>query len=342
MLLYIYLLFALVNLFGFTAFADTQCPYVDTKNDYRSNIHKLRLVQYNMEWLFTDYYKTADCPGNGCSWHNQTAVDSHIQHLSNVVNTLDPDIINICEVQGCDELNTIKQYTSNQYNPYLIKGTDTSTGQNVGLLTKIDPVSNLIRTDLHADYPIPNSKCNYNGTSGHHGVSKNYISEFFINDVNIALISSHFLSIPTDPDRCVKREAQASVMQQVIKQYISNDFEVIFIGDLNDYDNEILDSNNNIPTSQVLDILKGTHVDDYSLYSVAETIHQDQRFSNWWDSQNNCKNLTQNYAMIDHILTTSYLKSYIVDAFVYHGYQEYCGKMDSDHYPLVVDFDFTS
>ena len=174
------------------------------------------------------------------------------------------------------------------------------------------------------------------------GVSKNYISEFFINDVNIALISSHFLSMPTDPDRCVKREAQASVMQQVIKQYISNDFEVIFIGDLNDYDNEILDSNNNIPTSQVLDILKGTHVDDYSLYSVAETIPQDQRFSNWWDSQNNCKNLTQNYAMIDHILTTSYLKSYIVDAFVYHGYQEYCGKMDSDHYPLVVDFDFTS
>lgn len=342
MVLRMFLLFSLINLFNLAYSTDSQCPFVTSNNDFRPNNNKLRVVQYNMEWLFTDYYKNADCPGNGCSWQNDTAIVSHIQHLSNVVNTLQPDIINVCEVQGCNELNSIVQYTSNLYTPYLIKGTDTSTGQNVGLLTKIDPLTNLYRTDIKANYPIPDSKCNYTGTPGQHSVSKNYITELFINHINIALISSHFLSIPTDPDRCAKREAQALVMQQVIRDYIHKDFEIIFIGDLNDYDNEYLDLNSNLPNSQVLDILKGSFTPDYTLFSVLESIPQNLRFSNWWDSQNNCKNLTQNYAMIDHILTTSYLKSHIVNAFVYHGYQEFCGKMDSDHYPLVVDFDFSS
>ncbi len=32
-----------------------------------------------------------------------------------------------------------------KYKPYLIKGTDTATGQNVGIITKIDPSSNMQR-----------------------------------------------------------------------------------------------------------------------------------------------------------------------------------------------------
>jgi hypothetical protein len=44
-----------------------------------------------------------------------------------------------------------------------------------------------------------------------------------------------------------------------------------------------LKSNNHIPTSQVLDILKGTYIDDYTLYSVAQYIPHEERFTNWWD-----------------------------------------------------------
>jgi len=210
--------------------------------------------------------------------------------------------MNICEIEGCDELNRLISNNSSSYNPYLIKGTDTTTGQNVGMLTKIDPDINLYRSDLHVGYPIPNSKCNYSGDSGLYGVSKHYITEFTIQDTKIAMISAHLLSMPTDPYRCTKREAQAMVLQNIIKDYINKNYEIIFLGDLNDYDKDILDINNNIPTSQVLDILKGTYIDDYTLYSVSENIPQSERYSNWWDSENNCKDLSQNYALIDHIL----------------------------------------
>jgi exonuclease III len=148
--------------------------------------------------------------------------------------------------------------------------------------------------------------------------------------------------MPTDPERCAKREAQALVMQDTIINYIKKDYEIIFIGDLNDYDKDILDMNNNKPTSQVLDILKGTFIDDYTLYSVADHINKTERYTNWWDSEDNCEDLKQNYAMIDHILTTKYLQDKIKNAFIYQGYKEYCGKMDSDHYPIVVDFDFSN
>jgi exonuclease III len=44
--------------------------------------------------------------------------------------------------------------------------------------------------------------------------------------------------------------------------------------------------------------------------------------------------------MIDHILVTDNVYSNIVNAYIYHGYDEYCGKWNSDHYPIVVDFEF--
>jgi exonuclease III len=41
--------------------------------------------------------------------------------------------------------------------------------------------------------------------------------------------------------------------------------------------------------------------------------------------------------MIDHILVTDGIKNNIVNAFMYHEYDEYCGKYDSDHYPVIID-----
>ena len=41
------------------------------------------------------------------------------------------------------------------YRAYLVNGKDTSTGQNVGLLTRIDPADDVRRTEARADFPLP-------------------------------------------------------------------------------------------------------------------------------------------------------------------------------------------
>jgi exonuclease III len=328
--------------------ADTQCPTAPSSNpgDRRVSHSKLRLVQYNAEYLFIDPYK--DCPGTGCPWANQTEAETHLQYVAKVVQTLQPDILNVCEVEGCDELHLlIEQLQDPTYLPYLIQGTDTGTGQNVGMLTRIDPMTNLYRTEERVYYPVPGSQCGYTNTLTTSGVSKHYITEFSIpttqsNTLKVAMISAHLIAIPTDPARCSQREAQAQVLQNVIYYYTSSDWEIIMIGDFNDYDAEIMDLNSNQPISMVLDIikgLKGDYAGTYQLSSIAQNISQSERYTDWWDSDNNCDTQSQNdYSMIDHILVTPQLVTKIAQAFVYHGYPEFCGTYNSDHYPLVVDF----
>ena len=336
--------------FSFALFAyssvlcDTECPTVSSVADRRGDSNSLRLVQYNVEWLFIDYYSNANCPGNGCTWKTVDDAETHLSYVSNVINELQPDIINFCEVEGCDELNMVIKTTNSSYKPYLKQGTDTSTGQNVGMLTKLDPVISLYRTETRVSYPIPGSKCGYTGSPGSSGVSKHYITEFKVNGYNIAFIAVHFIAHPSDVAKCVQREAQAQVIQYVVSDYISKKYEVILLGDMNDFDAEVLDINSDKPISLVLDILKGLYGEKkgmYNLTNVASRINQNERFSDWWDSDNNCDTSSQkDYSMIDHILATSGINSKIVNAFIYHEYREYCGKWNSDHYPVVIDFVF--
>lgn len=336
--------FLFLSLFYNIVFADTECPIVTSIGDRRVDKNKLRIVQYNVEWLFIDYYSSANCPGTGCTWVNQSEAQTHMNYVTNVVKELNPDIINFCEIEGCDELNMLKDKLNGSYNPYLKKGTDTSTGQNVGMLTRVDPLIDLYRTDLKYNYPLPGSTCGYSGSSGTSGVSKHYITEFKFGSYNVALIAAHLLAIPTDPTRCAEREAQASVLQNVIFGYIQKGYQVIMMGDFNDFDGEVLDINSNKPTSRVLDILKGNEGELgglYELHSIAEDIEQKERYSDWYNSDNNCNTASQkDYSMIDHVLTTSAIKSKVINAYMYHGYNEYCGKYNSDHFPVVIDLSF--
>ena len=320
--------------------SDTECYNVQ-KSDRRKDKNTLRLVQYNVEWLFIDYYAPMDCPGNGCTWKTQDDAETHLYYVSNVIQDLKPDIINFCEIEGCDELKMLNDQLESEYTPYLKKGTDTATGQNVGFLTNIDPEINLYRSEEKVEYPISGSKCGNTTAKGSTGVSKHYITEFKISSTNIALIGAHLLAIPTDPSRCVQREAQAQVLQNIVAGYIKKEYEIVVIGDFNDYDAEILDMNANHPTSRVLDIIKGLDglkQGQYNLTNIAYRISQNERFSDWWDSDNNCATSSKNdYSMIDHILVSPNIDKHIANAFIYHGYNEYCGKYNSDHYPLVID-----
>eukprot|EP00026_Physarum_polycephalum_P013575 Phypoly_transcript_13992.p1 GENE.Phypoly_transcript_13992~~Phypoly_transcript_13992.p1 ORF type:complete len:126 (+),score=9.27 Phypoly_transcript_13992:156-533(+) len=72
------------------------------------------------------------------------------------------DILNVAEVQDCHVLTILNEKLKGMnYLPYLLLGTDTHTGQNVGLLTRIDPSTDILRTGASVPYPIPSSTCEY-------------------------------------------------------------------------------------------------------------------------------------------------------------------------------------
>ena len=338
---WVYRFFFILYFLSIQTLADTECPITTSPEDRRSDKSLLRLVQYNVEWLFIDHYSQFDCPGTKCSWKNITQAQEHLNSVSNIVRELNPDIINFCEVEGCDELNMIIDNLDTSYKTYLKKGTDTGTGQNVGMITRIDPLINLYRTENKISYPIQGSKCGYTGPLSTTGVSKHYITEFKISKMNVAFIAAHLIAFPTDPSRCAQREGQAQILQNVVYDYISKNYEIILLGDMNDYDGEVLDLNNNIPLSRTLQILKGIDGEKkgrYELTNVAMKISQNERFSDWWDSDNNCSTTSQkDYSMIDHVLVSENILNKIKDVYIYHGYNEYCNKINSDHFPVVIE-----
>jgi endonuclease/exonuclease/phosphatase family metal-dependent hydrolase len=339
----------LLAFFGFTAAVraviDTQCPIAPAVPlDRRLNKDRFRIVQYNAEWLFTETY--SNCPGSGCSWANDTEAEMHLEVVAGLLAELDADYVNFCEVEGCDELNKVLDIIDPkrlEYAPYLIKGTDTATGQNVGAITRIDPLANYVRTEDRYAYPIDGSKCGYTGAGGTTGVSKHYYTLFEINEIPVAIIAAHLLAFPTDKTRCATREAQAQVLQTVIVNMIRLGNEVIMMGDFNDFDFEIIDVNDDIPTSKVLDILKGLAGDyagEYKLRTAGEKLQKEERYTEWWDKNEDCQGEPGEFSTIDHILMTPGLYMYIENVSIYHNYGAACGNYESDHYPVIVDFVF--
>ena len=325
-----------------TSFYNCSTPI--TNEDRRINKSKWTITQFNVEWLFTDPYK--DCPGDGCSWNTTEQEYIHLHSVADVIQKLDADTIHMCEVQSCTQLRQLIDILPNSgYRAYLKKGTDTYTGQNVGLLTRVDPIAPLERTEDKYEYPIPGNKCNYEDASGQTGVSKHLIADFHINNKTITIIGAHLLSNPNDPTACVKREAQAQILQNIVANVTYNngakqrDNNIILLGDFNDFDYEIEDINNNKPNSRVLDILKGNDGDylgEYSLYSVGNKTNQSNRYTNWYDPNNDCIVETSEYSAIDHILLTDELYGKIDDVYYYHGYEEGCDITNSDHYPIYI------
>jgi endonuclease/exonuclease/phosphatase family metal-dependent hydrolase len=337
----LYYIVFLAKLVGATNPNNTQCPYINVP-PIQNNVKTTRIMQYNVEWLFLKTYN--NCPGSGCSWNTLSDAQIHLGYLASVIESYNPDIINLCEVEGCYELEQLNTDLGGVYTPYLLYGTDSATGQNVGMLTKLVPSRNLTRTDETHSYPISGSRCGSTST-GTTGVSKHYYTAYNINGKTIYMVGAHLLAFPTDASRCSSREAQASIIQHLVYELLSADpgAELILLGDFNDYDAEVSDSNSDKPISMVLDILKGltgTYAGKYILESAASKVGQTQRYTSWWDPNGDCESTLNEMSMIDHILMTPGLMGRVNQVLFPHPYTEYCGTYNSDHFPVIVDIDW--
>ena len=303
--------------------------------DNRKDKHKLRLVQYNTRFLSS---KSNDCPGKRCDWKNETQQNIHFIKISKIIKKINPDIINLCEVNSSEILNKLVMSShDNRYNYYLSEYSEPNgIDKRIGMVTRIEPLK-MYRTNDERQYPLQHSKCNFLG-NGITYLPRHYISKFFINNMNIIIIGVHLKAHTLRPERCAIREAQAMIIQQQILKYYHN-HEIIVIGDLNDYDDDIIDYANNIPKSDVLDIIKGEsghNPINYKLYNTSTFLHKHERITASSPRSNRAS------GMIDFVLVTEKLKKYITDVDIFTQYEGIIGEdYNSDHYPIIVDFDFT-
>eukprot|EP01088_Endostelium_zonatum_P005103 TRINITY_DN1654_c0_g1_i1.p1 TRINITY_DN1654_c0_g1~~TRINITY_DN1654_c0_g1_i1.p1 ORF type:complete len:435 (-),score=103.94 TRINITY_DN1654_c0_g1_i1:26-1330(-) len=319
-------------------FTQNFCPTAPSfVQDRRSDKSQVVVSTFNTEWSFLS---RSNCPGNGCPWKDITQARIHLSHIADKIALVNADIYVLEEVENCvvlRELLSLPQLATKGYKPYMVQGTDTATGQNVGILTRIDPSTNVSRTTARASWPIAGNTCKSNkNNEGTSGVSKHLYTTFHIPGLDrpLLLVGLHLLAFPTTAERCIEREAQATVIREIIDQHPNH--HVIVLGDFNDYDKDLVDESKvSIPTSRVIPIIKGSELVNAALTHPGAKTGLGV-YSSWWDKNNNCKDdAGAEHTVIDHILVS---KSLSFNSFRYeHIFKAGCESNVSDHWPVAVN-----
>ncbi len=252
----------------------------------------------------------------------------HMEEIAAIISASDPDIVTLVEVEGQAALDRFNDefLDGSGYQTVLVKGKDTFTGQDIGILTRF-PALESFRTDERR-------------TSGSEekGVSKNLIATFEVGDVRFGMVGLHFLSGPTRTDRVDARQAQALVIRAAARELAARGLEVIVLGDFNDYEDEpaARDHANNEPITNVLATVRtmdpGDPDDD--LINVAVFAPRAQRYTAFYDKNDNeVFELPGEASSIDHILLSPGLAERVEDVTFLLGHDP---VTVSDHFPIIV------
>ncbi|KAF4316522.1 hypothetical protein G195_009985 [Phytophthora kernoviae 00238/432] len=311
-----------------------------TPGDRRINTSQLKVTTFNAAFLFLGTAShQLSCPGDDCPWTTASDAVSHVAQIASVIKDLDSDIIQINEVEDCTVLEAVilqlAALGDSTYKPYLVRGTDTATGQNSALLTRVDPVVDLQRTEMRATIPVSGSTCpSSSGYSSSKGVSKHFYTTFNVTGFTkpITLVGAHLLANPESKPRCFEREAQATVLAGLGNGAVAEGHHAIITGDLNDWSAVVLDKNSNKPISAVLATLVGSNFVD-----VASKISQSDRYTEWWDEDNDCVYEVTELSSLDHMLVSKSLSSALKSVSFNHDlYTTSCSGYNSDHYPITI------
>ena len=206
------------------------------------------------------------------------------------------------EVEDCGILRELVQEMGLYRNltPFLVNGRDTTTGQNVALMSKFDAVQPAVAILGKSKFPVPGSACPLTSTGGAYGPTKVLHVVLVVPGLarNVSVYAVHMLSPRSGHESCFKREAAAVVLSDTISR---DENHVILVGDMNeDY---------NGPVTKV--ILRNTALKAVKGYKA--TFKSGSR-----------------KLLLDHV----YLDPELFE--IVHRVEVFINTV-SDHYPVVVD-----
>jgi predicted nucleic acid-binding Zn-ribbon protein len=149
----------------FLALLSIPCPAEDRRPDRTV----LTIMTLNGEFLWDGVAPevgSADFPWK----HSRTEAEEHMRQVAEIIIRSDPDVINLVEVENIAALRAFNDtfLAGRGYRPYLDQGRDSAAGQDVALLTRIDPENNSVKHDERLGHSGAVSK----------SVSKNYVARF--------------------------------------------------------------------------------------------------------------------------------------------------------------------
>jgi endonuclease/exonuclease/phosphatase family metal-dependent hydrolase len=287
--------------------------------DRRGDKSALTVMTLNAEFLWDGVVPEEG--GATFDWKGDKAkAEEHMAAVAAIIKASNPDIVNLAEVENLAALKRLNDgFLAGQgYEPYFVQGTDTGTGQDVTLLTRIDPESGGIQRDKRA------------ATSGGatHSVSKNYYAKLKVGDQQIALVGLHLRAFPDRQDLKPVREAQAKVIAQLATDLTLQGYSVVVMGDFNDFDGspECLDAASDVPITAVLSTIRAVQPSTASddLTNASRSVAQTDRYTYVYSGR---------HQAIDHVLLSPPLALAVTSVTIPHDHDL---AQHPDHYAVVV------
>lgn len=287
----------------------------------------LRVASFNAEFLFDGEGDEgqADFPWKG----NPEAAREHQVRVAEVIRRVNADVLMLIEVENKEVLDALVAgpLAGMGYTAHFVPGNDRFTGQDMGLLSKL-PIDATGRTDERA--PVPGSPTET------YGVSKNLWARLRIGGFATTIVGVHFLAQPDNAARKPQREAQAEVIRRFVATEQGDGREVIVLGDVNDFDDTILDRRGNRPITSVAALLKaGAAGAENDLRNVMGEVPVAERFSNLYDRNRNEVIEEGELGAIDHVFVSPGLYRRIREVRFVHTHDP---RTVTDHFPISVTF----
>lgn len=316
----------------------SQCDSVVRGADRRSDKTRLKIASFNCMFLFVTNWRTGIDPDG--PWTSLKNAQAHAQAIATRLDALDADIVALLETEDCATAQYVRAQmrTGAAYKVFFIAGTDVATGQNIVLLSRVDPDLDVWRTGDRLAYPVSGNKCGFKGSASTTSVSKNLLSRFAVPGFPLFVLAvAHLVARPTEPDRCAQREAQALLMKSAVKAALKETptAAVIMMGDFNDLDASVPDiDDSDSPTSRTLATLKSSTTP--RLKSTWEFVDAADR---WSTCSANCR--SPQCSAIDYVLASDKILAVADDVgFDLRGRNRTCpadtGPSPSDHWPVAI------
>jgi endonuclease/exonuclease/phosphatase family metal-dependent hydrolase len=319
-----------------------------TIETFAADTAPLRIVTFNAELLNAP----GVTPGNLQKYRFDYARRGHIERVANLIETLNPDVLNLLEItskEAVDQIvDVLHEKGLTEYRGYHVESNDTFSGLDVAVITKI-PLDEIdgkpIRTFFsEGNDPTYRRAFRFRGRNGrmidgNTSLSRNAMYFLTVSGHKLGFLGLHLKAIPDDAYSNAKRGGEAEIVRQLVRaEIVPRGYLPIVLGDINDYDPDIPDRDKSRdPSTTVLKDLKNFDAarPGPELVNVASKIvRQADRYTNHWDwNENGADDPQDVYSMIDHILVAKELSPHVTRAFICHS----ISADVSDHFAVVVD-----
>jgi endonuclease/exonuclease/phosphatase family metal-dependent hydrolase len=308
----------------------------------------LRIVTFNAELLNAP----GVTPGNLQKYRFDYARRGHIERVANLIETLNPDVLNLLEItsrQAVDRIvEVLHEKGMTEYRGYHVDSNDTFSGLDVAVITRFRPdlvEGKPIRTFFSEGHdPTYRRAIRFRGRNGRMiddttSLSRNSMYFITVGGHKLGFLGLHLKAVPDDDYSNAKRGGEAEIVRQLVRaEIVPRGYLPIVLGDLNDYDPDVPDRDTSRdPATTVLADLKDFDSErpGPELENVASKIvRQADRYTNHWDwNENGADDPQDVYTMIDHVLVAKELMPYVTRAFICHS----VSADVSDHFAVVVD-----